>query len=405
MLIYCSGTELKDLAEELLNQFDAHPLHNPLSPEIFVVQNHGMAQWLSLYIAEERGIAANLKFEFPAERIWALIRMMDPTIPETLPSDRMPMAWSLMNILRNDSDPALNILQEYIREEDPQKREMRRWKLSGRISDVFDQYLTYRPEMLLSWEKNRLVTDFPEERWQSILWRKLNKYWSKSPETDHEHRAKLQRELLNGIDQQKISSGELPQRISVFGVSTMPPVYLKILVKLSALTDVYFYTLEPAGEIEHPIYESMGGTGNEYLSLLKLYIDETGVESKHIDLRRSKYNNDSLLHSFKQAVQGFSFDRDVDTENPSISIHSCHSPRREVEVLYDQLLALFERNESLNPSDVLVVTPNLAAFAPEIKAVFDTVEETLPAIPFHLVERQVGHADPVAKTVVKLMDL
>lgn len=405
MLTYCSGTDLHDLADELLKQFEANPLQNPLSPEIFVVQNHGMAHWLSLYIAEENGIAANLKFEFPAERIWSLIRMIDSDIPDTLPSDRQPMAWSILKILRNDQDPTLAVLQEYVKEEDTLKREMRRWKLSGRIADVFDQYLTYRPEMLISWEKNRMVTDFPEERWQSILWRKLVKSWHRSSETDHKHRARLQQELLEGLDEGIIDPVNLPQRISVFGVSAMPPIYLRILVRLSKLTDVYFFVLEPAGKGGNHIYESMGTTGEEYRSLLKSYMAEYEIEPTTLDRRRKKEPPHSLFQTFRQTLQGYESKKPANTENLSISIQSCHSPRREVEVLYDQLLDMFDQDESLNPSDVLVVTPDLASYASEIKAVFDTVEESLPKIPFHLAERNIGRLNPVANTVVKLLEL
>ncbi len=407
MLTYCSGTDLHDLAGELLNQFDNNPPVNPLSPEIFIVQNHGMAQWLSFHIAEERGIAANLKFEFPAERIWALIRMMDSDIPETLPSDRIPMAWSILNLLKNDNDPALGILQEYAREEDPLKREMRRWKLAGRIADVFDQYLTYRPEMLTSWEAkdNPPVTEFPEERWQSILWRKLVNYWHADPETHHEHRALLQQKLLEAIEKETINREGLPQRISVFGVSTMPPIYLRILVKLAGLTDVYFYALEPAEEFDHPIRESMGTTGKEYRSLLNSYISQHEIEAEYIDLRKKKGTPNSVLESFKQSLQGFKSETAVNPKDPAVTIHSCHSARREVEVLYDRLLAMFEQDESLNPSDVLVVAPDLTSYSTEIKAVFDTIEESLPKIPFHLAENDKGHVNPVVKTVLKLLEL
>lgn len=405
MLTYCSGTELDDLADELLKQFDTNPLRNPLSPEIFIVQNHGMAHWLSLYIAERNGVAANLKFEFPAERIWSLIRMTDSDIPDTLPSDRLPMTWTIIKILRDEEDPALEVLQEYIQEEDALKREMRRWKLAGRIADVFDQYLTYRPAMLTSWEHNQLVTDYPEERWQSYLWRMLVNYWSSTPETAHKHRAKLQQELLEGLEQGNMDLKQLPQRITVFGVSTMPPIYLNILVKLSTLTDVYFYALEPVGENEHPIYESMGTTGKEYRALLNTYITKYNIEPEVRDLRREKDSQQSLLADFQNALQGFETKDTASKDDLTVSIHSCHSARREVEVLLDQLLEIFKQDESLNPSDVLVVTPDLADYASEIRAVFDTVEDTLPKIPFNLAERNIGRLDPVANTVVKLLEL
>jgi exodeoxyribonuclease V gamma subunit len=37
---------------------------------------------------------------------------------------------------------------------------------------------------------------------------------------------------------------------------------------------------------------------------------------------------------------------------------------REVEVLYDQLLGLFDADPALQPSDVLVMTPDIEAYAP-----------------------------------------
>ena len=96
MLNVYHSTRLEDLADQLLHNMDNNERDNLLQPEIFVVQNHGIGQWLSLYIARKQGISANLEFEFPSERIWSLIRLMDDGIPQTLPSDRGPMTWTLM---------------------------------------------------------------------------------------------------------------------------------------------------------------------------------------------------------------------------------------------------------------------------------------------------------------------
>lgn len=404
MLTYYSGSELQDLAEHLLKEFENKPVENPLAPEVFIVQNHGMAQWLSLYIAEGKSIAANLKFEFPAERIWSLIRIMDLDVPDTLPSDRSPMRWSILNLLKTTSDPSLDRLWQYVEEKDPLKKEMRRWKLAGRIADVFDQYLTYRPEMLLAWEQNKLVTAFSEEQWQSVLWRMLVSHWDSRTETAHKHRATLQQDLLGALEDKTIDISKLPQRISVFGVSTMPPVYLRILVKLSELTDVYFYNLEPKQETSNPIHESLGNTGKEYRNLLQSFIGEYSIETDFNDLKKKK-DVESLLQHFQQYLNGYDINYNTAPGDASIQIHSCHSTRREVEVLYHQLLAMFEEDETLNPSDVLVVTPNLEVYSPEIKAIFETTEEPLPEIPFHLAENNAGRTNPVAQAVIKLLEL
>src|SRR4029078_11131871 len=68
----------------------------------------------------------------------------------------------------------------------------------------------------------------------------------------------------------------------------------------------------------------------------------------------------------------------------SISVHSCHSPMREVEVLRDQLLAAFEADPGLEPHDVIVMTPDIDAYAPLIEAVFGRDANEPGFIPFRI---------------------
>ena len=71
--------------EELKNQYATvvkTPLKNVLKAETVVVQNAGMARWLSMEMAQTSGISANTKFLFPAEFMWDLLRLVSPDIPE-----------------------------------------------------------------------------------------------------------------------------------------------------------------------------------------------------------------------------------------------------------------------------------------------------------------------------------
>ena len=63
--------------EQLKNQFSKLikiPLEGTLATETVVVQNAGMARWLSMQLADTSGISANTKFLFPAEFMWHLLR-------------------------------------------------------------------------------------------------------------------------------------------------------------------------------------------------------------------------------------------------------------------------------------------------------------------------------------------
>lgn len=59
-------------------------------------------------------------------------------------------------------------------------------------------------------------------------------------------------------------------------------------------------------------------------------------------------------------------------DDRSLEVHVCHSLTRELEVLQDHLLGLFADQSGLQPSHILVVTPDLEAAGPLIDAVFGT---------------------------------
>src|SRR5690625_3359718 len=140
MLTFYYGTNQQKLEDRQLATCRDAQSGNPMTTEILVVRNHGIGQWLSLDTAEKEGVAANMEFEFPSERIWKLIRGVDPDIPDTLPSDREPMTWSLMKLFQDDEVLGqFDHLRHYIREDEPDRRSMRIWKLASKIADVFDQ--------------------------------------------------------------------------------------------------------------------------------------------------------------------------------------------------------------------------------------------------------------------------
>lgn len=391
MLHINTSSDLHQLANSLIDEFNTRPLQNPLSPEWFVVQNHGMAQWLSLYMAEREGIAANLEFKFPAELFWHLLRVMEPDIPENLPSERLPMTWAIFQVLKNDTDPSLGKLHRYACHADPRKQEMRRWKLSARIGDVFDQYLTYRPQMLLGWENEQLKTGRNAEKWQAALWRKLVAHWQGNESGSRNHRAVLQNRLIRALDDKKIPTDRLPSRLSIFGVPEMPPAYLNVFLKLSKCTDVCFYTVDLSGAPDNPLLLSLGQAGRDFKHLMKEVLNGDPNITAHTNRLEARTENGhpGFFSTVKSDLVSGAITDSVSADR-SVQVHSCHSPRREVEVLYDQLLYLLDQDQSLAPSDILVLTPQMEVYAPEIEAIFGTVEESLPEIPYHLSEAGVA---------------
>jgi exodeoxyribonuclease V gamma subunit len=87
----------------------------------------------------------------------------------------------------------------------------------------------------------------------------------------------------------------------------------------------------------------------------------------------------------------------------SIAIHACHGPMREVEVLHDQLRALFEHDPTLEPRDVLVMSPAIDAYAPFVDAVFDSTANHHLGIPYRIADRAVRATDDVVDAFLTLL--
>lgn len=411
MLTFYYGNKLEKLADRLFQELDDNPPSNPLAEEIFVVQNHGIGQWLSLQMAEQEGIAANLKFEFPSERIWSLIRLLDDDIPQTLPSDRGPLTWTLMKLFEEEQFLAeFENLRNYIEEDEPNKRAIRSWKLASKIADVFDQYLIYRPQMILDWEQRKLHTQSLEaEKWQSRLWRTLCIYWDDNYDSTYLHRAHLQQQLWNSIDQGNLQHEQLPDRISVFGVSTASTAFITTMTKLSQLTDVYFYQLsvdpviKESEQFQNPLLQSIGTEGANFMSLFS-----SATDAEFISVGETDVSQESLCMTVQSDLasdQSPSTNSPMSSADQSLQVHNCHSTMREVEVLYDQLLALLEANPDLSPDEVLIMTPDIEKYAPFVEAVFGTPDEGQPQIPFSIADRAIGGDQPATKTFLQIITL
>lgn len=413
MLTFYRGNDTEALANELVQLYDRQPLEDPLAQEIVVVQNHGMARWLSTQLARRQGVAANMKFEFPAERAWDLYRVMDPGIPQDLPSDREPMTWTIFQLLQElPGRSPFKAVWRYMRDREDQWSPLKAWKLANRIGDLFDQYLVYRPQMLLDWEQENRKGFGAAEAWQSALWRKLQKKWGESEflnqnDVEETHRPAVHVKFLRKLKAGEVATGKLPDRITLFGLSGLPPDFIELFVNISPELDLHWFWMDPLSDQSMAsLRESWGGEGRDFLTLFHNCVKSADIayESQELDSQPDKERPklsqtlDLFDTSTKQPVT-------FNLQLPEIHIHSCHSPLREVEVLHDQLLDLFEENPELEPDDILILSPDIQTYAPFIEAVFGTTETGLPGMPFHVVDDHTGPRKEVFNSFGKLLHL
>ncbi|MFS9539415.1 exonuclease V subunit gamma, partial [Klebsiella pneumoniae] len=91
-------------------------------------------------------------------------------------------------------------------------------------------------------------------------------------------------------------------------------------------------------------------------------------------------------------------------DDRSLSIHVCHSPQREVEVLHDRLLAMLEADPTLTPRDIIVMVADIDSYSPYIQAVFGAASGDR-WLPWAISDRRARESHPVLQAFITLLSL
>ncbi|HAO75064.1 MAG TPA: exodeoxyribonuclease V subunit gamma, partial [Pseudomonas sp.] len=236
MLSLYHAPDLETLGE-LATTLLAQPLADPFAPARVVVPSQGMGRWLTLELARRQGIAMQLELQLPAAFVWDLSRTVLGSLPEQSAFSPTTLTWRLYGWLCEPANLELAPrLAQYLDGGD----ERRRLSLAAKIADVFDQYLLYRDDWLAAWERGETLDLGPDEAWQALLWRELTK-------DGHPHRARLLGDLLQRLYRDE-PLPDLPERLLVFGISSLPPHHLRVLDGLARHIDVVVCALNPSRE-------------------------------------------------------------------------------------------------------------------------------------------------------------
>lgn len=233
-----------DLLKTLTSALIARdPLADPFQQEVVLVQSPGMAQWLQMQLAEQFGIAANVAFPLPATFIWDMFTRVLPDIPKESAFSKDAMTRKLMWLLPEMlTQPAFAPLQHYLTD-DGDKRKIH--QLAGRVADLFDQYLVYRPQWLESWQRGERIDGLAEaQQWQAPLWARLVEYTQELGQPEW-HRANLYSRFIHALEQAKTCPPGLPPRVFICGISALPPVYLEALQALGRHIDIHLMFTNP----------------------------------------------------------------------------------------------------------------------------------------------------------------
>ncbi len=464
MLYLVQSNRMEALAELLANELQMPlPGQSPLSNEQILVQSPGMSTWLRLAIAKQNQVAAALEFPLPSSFIWQLCHQLLPDVPKENAFTKPAMTWKLMELLpgllsQEVFAPLANYLKDdAILTDSAAPHSLKLFQLCSQIADIFDQYLVYRPDWILAWEQgeDRLP---PKERplaanqqWQSLLWRELIHYNHHTLNQSRYHRANLHQALFDALSDPQCDLSKLPPRLFVFGISSMAPQTLEVLYFLAKRIDVVMLNLSPCQhywgdivdpklrarmalqygdmqqlaidwesklEVGNPLLANNGKMGRELLDLiLELPENDTNF---NFECYQDPGSN-SLLHGVQQDIlelctRGETLGPDAELylttkgrrvlkiDDDSLTLRSCHSPLRELETLHDHLLEQLSQSDGLAPKDIVVMMPDVAAYAPYIDAVFASKRGD-HFIPYAIADRGAAQESPLINSFLHLLGL
>jgi len=396
---------------------------NPLVPARVVVPQVGLKRWLQVHLAEQLGVLANVEFTPPAQFAWELLRAAQPGLPERSPFDVEVLRWHLYGMLGEALDgAALAPLREYLGGSgDP----LRRYALSLELARVYERMQGYRRERLLAWERDRDVDD----DWQAELWRRLLTRLggvSRAARVDDWLR-RFDPEHPRGEFEEKPVPPGLPATFACFACANVSPDVLRMLAIAGRHSDIDFYLPLPSreylgdtpkrrGEVwqwlrdkrdGNPLVVSQGGALAEFVELLYGYRHVQPDEE--IERFDTEIAGDTLLGRVRDDILNHAAPRDdgrvAMLPDDSLQFRACHTPLREVQTLHDALLAMLDADDTLQPRDIAVMLPDIAAYRPAIEAVFGGVERGDPRrLPFNLGDVGATALHPVAQLFLDLLD-
>ena len=441
------------LADHLAERLHTAPPADAFAPIEVAVPSRGVERWLTQRLstslgatADEAGVCAGVAFPF-------IGGVVQRTLAATLDEDRAAvdpwsphrLAWPLVELLDElPGTSAFDPLRSHLNDAGV-RAARRRFPLARRIADLFDRYALYRPDMTAAWLDGHDVDADGDPLasnlgWQPPLWRQLTETLA-TPSPDRRTSQAIER-LRRG----EVARGEdLPEAVTVFGVLAMPPRHLELLSAVATVVPVTLYVISPcpawptegpAPVPRNPLLRASGVVATEAHTVLAPHLaradhlEVTADVTDHVDDAEGDAGSAqaglSALAVLQADVRG-DHRRGPGGElqalpwqpaDTSVQVHACHGPVRQLEVLREVLLGLLEDDPSLEPRDIVVLTPDIEAYAPIVPAAFprrNTGQRdpggrahdpgAPPDLPVRVADRALSAENAVAKALLTVLEL
>lgn len=420
--------------EALLDPLEALLTHLPpaelLAPQTVLVGHPGLRPWLWQALAARRGprgIVTGLELALPGPWLDGLAQSLLGLPPAAARVwQRELLRWRLLPQLAALDDARL---QPLLADDDG----TRAFMLAERLSAALAPLMLYRSDWLQRWACGKSAV-----RGDALLasaWRIL----CAGAAAQHPHRGERLRQLAHLLQTSQTRPKSLASDpLHVFGLHHLAPPELAVLRALSRWRPVVLHVADPCREhwlgmgagraamreamnredvgeadflaLDHPLLAAWGRLGQHFLLALEdeiLTVNERhGIDTLDVAPRNLLEGlQSSLRRNEPRAMQvdaaGFAALHD----DASLRVQRCATPLRELEVLREALAEAFANLPDLQPSEVVVLSPDPARYRPLLPAVFGEPARRDGVWPWYAADVPLAALHPVCHALAQALTL
>jgi len=466
MSILYLGTDVEQLAVRLARNLDqAARAEDFFEPTTIVVPHRPLGQWLRLWLARQQGVAINLRQLYLEAALWEMLKEVDPRpqnpAPELLDGDHYRLL--VLSVLQENQEPGLEFWNNYLQPAgswdglpgpsarmdglgSPSYVGRRLWHLADQLASLIRDYEYHRQDALIQhWLKGELglgsahanletaqraiftaITRLPDGK-RAILNDTLKRNFKTLPQ--------YAMEVMEHFTVNKLRPPAHARRIiHLFGLTQISMLHAETLRWLGRFFDlhVYYFNVLASrfGKVE-PEAQARGGA--ELLACASGSTDllhswaRAGAESMHTMTQLSaepryfsvervpgRHRDKEALPLFQPGQRGTVLSRlqdhlmlgqDSDERWPrdtSLKIVACPGRVREVETVYQSILANLQEQPDLKQSDIAVLATDMETYRPILQSVFERRERT---IRFNLGDFSAAGVSVFGQALLGMLDL
>lgn len=370
---------LSNRLEILYNSFKqiAFDRSHPFKKRIVIVYGPAMKNWLMLQMANDLKISFGLEIIYLNEAFEKLLSLF--TKPKQPIPTSLQLSFSIEKIMRENKE---RLLEEFELENASRRKiDKKLVSISQQLTQTFKEYGRFCPKLIAEWEKSSC-------NWKQSIWNSLNKNWT-YPIAAFQQECDFKQNC----------------EIHFFSISYITPSEFQFLQKLSSNNSVYYYLLSPCAlfwsdmrkdlEDRNSLLANFGRIGREMARQIEeseantigCYVLPNHSVQKEDDL----YLNEdihfietnsplTLLHAVQSdliLMRNLEGVEKIPIDGGTIQLHVAPNKRREIEILYHNLLAILDKNPSIHPGEIIVMAPKISEYLPYIQSIFGSSDSLL----------------------------